>query len=118
MIVSNKIGHISLTEHSQKFLDFVDFEWYETKKRIIDKISQNGQSLRIKFLNAPGELNYLGLTENRKEHFEIYDVNKNNWDYYFTNYRGEGLKSNMELVHHIKVGNYPIMGIYKRKEVK
>jgi len=51
MIVSNKIGHISLTEHSQKFLDFVDFEWYETKKRIIHKISQNGQSLRIKFLN-------------------------------------------------------------------
>jgi urease accessory protein len=51
MIISKKIGRIELIEHQNKLVDFVDFEWYESNKRIAHKTSQNGFALRIKFLN-------------------------------------------------------------------
>jgi urease accessory protein len=50
-IISQKIGHLSDVNFQGKSVDYVDFEWFETKKRIVHKTSQNGVSLRIKFLN-------------------------------------------------------------------
>ncbi len=51
MKVYKKIGHISSYEIQDKSLDNISFEWFEVHKRISHKISQNGTSLQIKFLN-------------------------------------------------------------------
>lgn len=50
-LINKKSYNLNALQSLKKSIDYVDFEWYETKKRINFKISQNGLKLKFKFLN-------------------------------------------------------------------
>ncbi len=52
MIIQNKKGNIQTYCQSNKLIDLLPFEWYETSKRIQRKTSKAGIELSLKFLGA------------------------------------------------------------------
>ncbi len=50
MIVQKKLGNIA-NAVVNKSIDFVDFHWYESNKRINHKTSRGGEKIRLKFLD-------------------------------------------------------------------
>ncbi|MEZ5007002.1 MAG: urease accessory protein UreE [Chitinophagales bacterium] len=50
-VINSKSFNLKALQSASKPVDYVDFEWYETNKRINFKISQNGLKIKLKFLN-------------------------------------------------------------------
>lgn len=57
MLVQTKIGNLS-NYSSNKVVDWLQLEWYETKKRILRKQTTGGKDISIKFLNESPDLAY------------------------------------------------------------
>jgi urease accessory protein len=51
MLIQEKIGNTNSYSLNVKTIDLVDFEWYETNKRIQRKTTKSGKELILKFLN-------------------------------------------------------------------
>ncbi len=51
MLIQEKKGNIKASVASNKSIDSVLFEWYETNKRIQKKITKSGKEMSLKFLN-------------------------------------------------------------------
>src|SRR5262245_51269641 len=55
MLVQSKIGNLSNLDAAGKVIDWLQVEWYETRKRIIRKQTNGGMDMSIKFLDEnPG----------------------------------------------------------------
>jgi urease accessory protein len=50
MLVQQKIGNLETIDVSTKTIDYLDLEWYETRKRIMHKRTRSGIEVAIKFL--------------------------------------------------------------------
>jgi urease accessory protein len=50
MLVQQKEGNIATTDIGIKAIDYLDLEWYETRKRIMHKRTRSGVEVAIKFL--------------------------------------------------------------------
>jgi len=50
MLIKEKKGNIKSVGASDKTIDVVTFEWYETNKRIQRKVSKSGTDISLKFL--------------------------------------------------------------------
>ena len=51
MLIQEKKGNIKSSVASNKKIDTVFFEWYETNKRIQRKVTKSGKDIALKFLN-------------------------------------------------------------------
>jgi urease accessory protein len=51
MIVKEKIGNIRDIDLSNRVIDYLELEWYETTKRILSKLTNSGREISLKFLN-------------------------------------------------------------------
>ncbi len=51
MLIQEKIGNINLYSHNSKTIDCIEFEWYESNKRIQRKKTISGKEVSLKFLN-------------------------------------------------------------------
>lgn len=49
MLIREKIGTLNTTNN--KYIDWLDIEWYETNKRILRKHTRSGKEVVLKFLN-------------------------------------------------------------------
>jgi urease accessory protein len=50
MIIKAKLGNIGSMEVGEKQIDYLDLEWYELSKRIINKSTRSGMEVFLKFL--------------------------------------------------------------------
>jgi len=50
MLVQQKEGNIATTNIGTQTIDYLDLEWYETRKRIMHKRTRSGVEVTIKFL--------------------------------------------------------------------
>jgi urease accessory protein len=50
MLVQQKEGNIATTDIGTKTIDYLELEWYETRKRIMHKRTRSGVEVVIKFL--------------------------------------------------------------------
>jgi urease accessory protein len=50
MLIQQKTGNIVTTDIGTKTIDYLDLEWYETRKRIMHKRTRSGVEVTIKFL--------------------------------------------------------------------
>lgn len=57
MLIQEKKGNIKSYSASQKIIDSVLFEWYETNKRVQRKVTNLGKDIALKFLNENPSLN-------------------------------------------------------------
>jgi urease accessory protein len=56
MLIQNKIGRLDDFDATDKTVDMLFIEWFETRKRILRKTTQAGKEISIKFLNENPEL--------------------------------------------------------------
>lgn len=56
MLVERKIGNINSYSVNKKQVDWLQLEWYETRKRVIRKQTKGGKDISIKFLNENPDL--------------------------------------------------------------
>ena len=56
MLIQEKIGHINSYQINKQTIDLLELEWYEARKRILIKQTNNGKEVSLKFLNANPEL--------------------------------------------------------------
>ena len=56
MLVQKKIGNIHAHTVAGKSLDWLQLEWYETRKRVFRKQTVSGKEVAIKFLNENPDL--------------------------------------------------------------
>ena len=52
MLIKEKKGNIKSVSASDKTIDVVTFEWYETNKRIQRKVTKSGTDISLKFLKG------------------------------------------------------------------
>ena len=50
MIIKTKLGKLDSMEVGDRQMDYLDLEWYELSKRIINKSSRSGMEIFLKFL--------------------------------------------------------------------
>ena len=50
MLIQQKAGHINSIKSSNRYIDWLHLEWYETNKRILRKRTQSGTEIALKFL--------------------------------------------------------------------
>jgi urease accessory protein len=55
MLIQEKIGHINSFQINNQTIDLLQLEWYEARKRILNKQTNNGKEVSLKFLNANPE---------------------------------------------------------------
>lgn len=51
MLVQEKIGHINSFAINNRTIDWLPLHWYEAKKRIWKKETENGKDVAVRFLN-------------------------------------------------------------------
>ena len=56
MIVQEKKGNINSTKSSDKTIDWLPLEWFETNKRILRRKTISGKEISLKFLKENAEL--------------------------------------------------------------
>jgi urease accessory protein len=52
MIIKTKLGNMGSMEVGEKQIDYLDLEWYELSKRIINKSTRSGREIFLKFLGT------------------------------------------------------------------
>jgi urease accessory protein len=56
MLIQEKIGHTGKFEINNRKIDLLELQWFEARKRIIRKQTNNGKEVLLKFLNENPEL--------------------------------------------------------------
>ena len=52
MLLQEKIGHLNSFEINNRSIELLSLEWYETKKRILRKLTNSGREVSLKFMDA------------------------------------------------------------------
>jgi len=56
MVVKEKLGNINAYEIKGRYIDWLEMEWYETRKRILHKKTVAGRDISLKFLTESPEI--------------------------------------------------------------
>jgi len=56
MVIKAKLGNINAFEIKGRHIDWLEMEWYETRKRILHKKTRSGKSISLKFLSESPEI--------------------------------------------------------------
>jgi urease accessory protein len=56
MLIQEKIGHINSFQINDRIIDLLPLEWYEARKRILRKQTNDGKEVSLKFLNENPDL--------------------------------------------------------------
>ena len=56
MVIKAKLGNINAYEIKGRHIDWLEMEWYETRKRILHKKTRSGKSVSLKFLRESPEI--------------------------------------------------------------
>jgi len=56
MVINEKLGNINAYEIKGRHIDWLEMEWYETRKRILHKKTRSGKSVSLKFLSESPEI--------------------------------------------------------------
>lgn len=56
MLIKEKLGNLDSYETNGRSVDWLEMEWYETRKRIFHKKTQSGKEVSLKFLTESPEL--------------------------------------------------------------
>lgn len=64
MLITRKIGTVDTMVNTDRSIDYVLLDWFETEKRIMHKTSEAGRNVQIKFLNEnrgfqPGDVIFI-----------------------------------------------------------
>lgn len=56
MIIKEKLGNLNHYDLKGRHIDWLELEWFETRKRILRKKSRAGQEIALKFLTESAEI--------------------------------------------------------------
>jgi urease accessory protein len=56
MVIKEKLGNINAYQIKGRHIDWLEMEWYETRKRILHKKSRSGKAISLKFLSESPEI--------------------------------------------------------------